>query len=524
MFYQEIDYSELSNHHLGALKFGEILLVRNCEPIYAFRKLIFAELQKSFLFQEIELFYTNPSYQGHQCSPEAIEMLAREIRKHQQEKTLLKLLYPFYEKLGCKTTDLTDCGLARLVVDARTINLIKNRKKLDRFYFESAPDDSDVEIFMPRKANIHRDFNRPHQCFSFNTWFGLHDLASDEILQIFPQHYRNSYVLDTDNTKRELLELSSPLDYSLPFGSCIVFHGEHLHTSPRKSHVPQGYRRHTYDVRVITDAYDDNSHYRRGSLQLGLFWHGGEGWRRLQDFQPTSEQDFDAYLDYITSLPYTDLYFLHLLDKACSFVPRPLEPILRAVDLLCKKSTNASMLQRAWMILRNAKLDDLALQVTNCATLLPSRLSLVDFCPVEYKNSRTYATLSEIIDTMLMANLSFPQSLDDVKLMTQGYQGFRIFKTLNRVYAIPQGEGEFSMERIERNNYSNFVLYSSVEEAQIKIDKIIKIELVAENYQRFNILKVGDRFYGVPQGEGEFSLEKIEQEGYSIFFVGSSME
>ncbi|WP_204103712.1 MULTISPECIES: hypothetical protein, partial [Spirulina sp. CCY15215] len=67
-------------------------------------------------------------------------------------------------------------------------------------------------------------------------------------------------------------------------------------------------------------------------------------------------------------------------------------------------------------------------------------------------------------------------------------------------YGVPQGEGEFSLEKIEQEGYSIFFVGSSMEEVQTainnnRIELIQLIELVAEDYQGFNILKVGDRFY-----------------------------
>lgn len=46
------------------------------------------------------------------------------------------------------------------------------------------------------------------------------------------------------------------------------------------------------------------------------------------------------------------------------------------------------------------------------------------------------------------------------------------------------------------------------------------IELVKDGYEEFNILKVGGYFYGILQGEGEFSLERLQNQEYSTFFVG----
>ncbi|NER40168.1 MAG: hypothetical protein F6J93_40645 [Oscillatoria sp. SIO1A7] len=53
--------------------------------------------------------------------------------------------------------------------------------------------------------------------------------------------------------------------------------------------------------------------------------------------------------------------------------------------------------------------------------------------------------------------------------------------------------------------------------------KIVKpvIQLVQEGYKGFNIIKFDDSFYGILQGEGVFSVERIQSQDYSIFFVAN---
>ncbi|MBP0021212.1 MAG: class I SAM-dependent methyltransferase [Cyanobacteria bacterium SBLK] len=109
-----------------------------------------------------------------------------------------------------------------------------------------------------------------------------------------------------------------------------------------------------------------------------------------------------------------------------------------------------------------------------------------------------------------------------IQLIAENYQGFNILSLVDTCfYGIPQGEGAFDRERIEQEGYSAFFFGNSLNEIQTQIDN--RIKLVVEGYKGFNLLQVGEVFYGIPQGEGAFDRERIEQEGYSAFFFGNSL-
>ncbi|MBP0021213.1 MAG: radical SAM protein [Cyanobacteria bacterium SBLK] len=110
-------------------------------------------------------------------------------------------------------------------------------------------------------------------------------------------------------------------------------------------------------------------------------------------------------------------------------------------------------------------------------------------------------------------------------LIDEGFQGFNLLEVENRFYAIPQIEGEFSLERIENKDYSTF--YTADNEAtlrhQILSDRSRPqmppaVQLIDEGYQKFNILEVENRFYAIPQSEGKFSLERVQKQDYSVLF------
>ena len=51
-----------------------------------------------------------------------------------------------------------------------------------------------------------------------------------------------------------------------------------------------------------------------------------------------------------------------------------------------------------------------------------------------------------------------------------------------------------------------------------------RVNLVLERYDGFNIIEINGRFFAIPQGEGEFDLNKIWKGSYSKNFVSDSLE
>ncbi|MBP0015931.1 MAG: hypothetical protein J7647_00045 [Cyanobacteria bacterium SBLK] len=50
------------------------------------------------------------------------------------------------------------------------------------------------------------------------------------------------------------------------------------------------------------------------------------------------------------------------------------------------------------------------------------------------------------------------------------------------------------------------------------------VKLALEGYKGFNIIQADGRFYAILQSEGAFSLERIQKKDYSLFFIGNSIE
>ena len=175
--------------------------------------------------------------------------------------------------MGFEPPVLVDGGISRLVLPASLIE--KTRSHADLFVetdYRRQSAAGATETFMPGPSNIHRDFDRDHYLLMCNIWATLHDAGEEEIVQIYPQVYRQP-IHSMPNTPENRRPLGEPVRVSLRFGDCIVFHSENIHHSPD----PAGNkgRRHSYDFRIASGCPDDNRHYRDNFANLVNF--RGEG-------------------------------------------------------------------------------------------------------------------------------------------------------------------------------------------------------------------------------------------------------
>jgi hypothetical protein len=105
-------------------------------------------------------------------------------------------------------------------------------------------------------------------------------------------------------------------------------------------------------------------------------------------------------------------------------------------------------------------------------------------------------------------------------LLAEGYRGFNLIGYQNRIYAILQSEGAFSIDRVNNNSYSLSVVGTSVEEVKPAIDRYDgnsyypQPVILVENYRGLNIIGAQNRVYAVPLGEGTLN----------ILFAGTSLK
>lgn len=102
-------------------------------------------------------------------------------------------------------------------------------------------------------------------------------------------------------------------------------------------------------------------------------------------------------------------------------------------------------------------------------------------------------------------------------LVEEGYQDCNIIRLKDHYYGIPHGTG-FSLEKLKAGTLTYAVEGASLEEVKQKIDALpleaFQPKLVEEGYQGYNILRVRDRYYGIRQGTGGFSMEKLQAGAY----------
>ena len=262
---REISWEEFSPESYAALQSGTVIILRGCSPLTEFRDEILETVEcegGSGARVDIKRFYEESIVP----SAPALLSLSRAVKLLRTRMALSRHLAPVIQKMECDPEVLLDGGINRIVVPPNVLSSLSVNSDFASEDFKRKSADGDVEIFMPGVANIHRDFNRPHHLFQFNIWFPLHSVDQHGVLRIWPNHYR-APVTDLDATEENFKLLGDPLPYRLDFGDAILFHGEHLHTSPVAHSKSPNYRRHTYDFRVASCSYDDNTHYRQN------FWN-----------------------------------------------------------------------------------------------------------------------------------------------------------------------------------------------------------------------------------------------------------
>lgn len=305
--------SEIKPTLATKLEEGCVFILRGLSPIKAFRKHLirlsshYGEVER--VEAELLKFYES----GTIPSPDSIYALRCGIRLARDSRLLSQCLAPLIQKMGFFPPVLLDGGINRLVLPSRIIDEIRRSGRLEGEDFLRERADGPTETFMPGPANIHRDFNRDHYLFQCNIWFPLHDTSLNDTLRIWPQLYREA-VFDMDATPDNLAKIGHPLPYVLHFGDAIVFHGEHLHTSPARPHGTDGWRRHTFDFRIASHCADDNRHYRYNFLDLSSFIPGAQ---QSESRIVTVPHDFNCdYKQRFLELRDSALFYILAIEKA----------------------------------------------------------------------------------------------------------------------------------------------------------------------------------------------------------------
>mgnify|MGYP001309678186 CR=1 FL=1 len=125
----------------------------------------------------------------------------------------------------------------------------------------------------------------------------------------------------------------------------------------------------------------------------------------------------------------------------------------------------------------------------------------------------------------------------DIELVRQGINGYNIIRHNDRYYAILQQEGEFLPEKADGGGYSSCYFGDSVDEVLRSIavsistsrplasdDRPESVDMIMEGFQNFNIIRQGNEFHAIAQGECVFVREEQLSARYVHSFSGFSLE
>ena len=122
-------------------------------------------------------------------------------------------------------------------------------------------------------------------------------------------------------------------------------------------------------------------------------------------------------------------------------------------------------------------------------------------------------------------------------LLKQDVMGFNIIGFQGMVYAIPQTEGAFDINRVYNNKYSrifkgrnvakvtrNIRLSLGLQPINKKVNKKWRVPtLLEQGVLGFNIVGYQGKVYAIPQAEGAFSLQRISDGDYTQVFGGKNL-
>ncbi len=381
---------------------GHIVLLRNIDAIERLRSAIadFVCSSDEARSVELEAFFEK----GVPPSIPTVLELSRAIKVARADRFLSRCIAPLIAECGFKPPVRLDGGIPRLVLPTETVTTARNSGLFDDEDFKRLAAGRPTEIFMPAPANIHRDYNRQHYLLQCNMWFTLHDADEVEVLRIFPNLYREP-IFNMDATEENLRRLGDPLRYRLAFGDAILFHGEHLHTSPKGGKVQ---RRFSYDLRIASHNVDDTRHYRDLFLDLRNFPTQPESAGRLGASAPASAADSCALpalleleraprlsetelariVDLFDQFPFAEDRYLALANRAISAqVPAV---AIRALQTLVEKSPYFFWVAKAgeeFLMLKDRSRATNAFR--KALALTEKHSALPNFMPVGYSNPPT---------------------------------------------------------------------------------------------------------------------------------------
>lgn len=298
----ELHAGTLSQHAAEVFSWlcsGKVLIIRQLPMVARLRDEMInyaAILGGNGIREELTAFYLN----ARPMTTQTLRVLTQVVKKIRSDRFISQLASSLFESLDLPRPIYLDGAIPRLVLPLEQVEAARHSGLFTATDFQRTDGAGDTEMFMPRPANIHRDFNREHEILMCNLWFPLHECGENEVVQLWAEHYADAQVRDQDNTAENRERLGRPTSFHLNFGDAVLFHGEMPHTSP--PHPGQG-RRHSFDLRIACACSDDNRGYRRNFVHLNNFHTAAQPSTPLSfDFQRlASEHDIPAPADHLSA-------------------------------------------------------------------------------------------------------------------------------------------------------------------------------------------------------------------------------
>ena len=116
----------------------------------------------------------------------------------------------------------------------------------------------------------------------------------------------------------------------------------------------------------------------------------------------------------------------------------------------------------------------------------------------------------------------------NVPVLIDHYRGFNLVRVNDEVYGVPASAGTVDLA-LETDRCHPDLLRAGTLEALKKIIAAVPVKpadplLVLEGYRHFNVVWWNERYYAVPQGEGDFDPERVRQRDYSRAYEGRSAQ
>jgi hypothetical protein len=131
----------------------------------------------------------------------------------------------------------------------------------------------------------------------------------------------------------------------------------------------------------------------------------------------------------------------------------------------------------------------------------------------DYRNLIEGSALNEVQGRI--AGLSAPsEQVQKPILITEWYRGYRIVRMRDRFYGIPYGDVQFDLERFWARDHANGVEATTLEKVKDGIDALWRPEVVVQGHRGYDIYQAGQSFYGIRQSDGEFDLKRFHMGKY----------